>query len=44
MDKRKLPQNLSREISQKFRVVRNTLLREVKQNPKDRITVEICRH
>lgn len=36
-----LPQRLSREISARFRVERNTLTRDVKDNPRDDIRIEI---
>lgn len=42
MDKKaKLPQAISSELSQKFTVQDNALARDVKANPKDRITLEI---
>jgi len=40
MDKN-LPQNLPVEITDKYTVENNTLIQEVKDNPKDRIVVEI---
>lgn len=39
--RRDLPQQISKEIRDKFSVENNTLKRDVKENPKDRIQVEI---
>lgn len=36
-----IPQNLPKEITDKFQIANNTFSRDVKDNPKDRISVEI---